>query len=152
MKLNIPNVYNLMQERFNGNFNAFARALGVDPSHIHRVLTDGVGGGKKIIGAVIKYCKEASIDFSPFVILDDQFTTLSGYKKPICDCGNDLCYGKSTTSILRGGVGDNGFISNIIPLKQPSEEEYLLCENCGTKFEVGYYEMNRIIKGRRLNI
>jgi hypothetical protein len=151
MKLNIANVYSLMQDRFNGNYNAFARTLGVDPSHIHRVLVDGVGGGNKIIGAIIKYCKGNGIDYNTYIILNDgQSINPIKYEKPICNCGCDLYYVKSTESIIKGKIGDKGFITKVISSKQVSIEEWLICENCGAKFEVDFLGANGITKGKRV--
>ena len=67
MELDREKVFGLMNEYCGGNYNRFARNLGVDPAHLYRFLNTGVGGGKKLVGAVIKFCKENSLDFEAFI-------------------------------------------------------------------------------------
>jgi hypothetical protein len=69
MKVKRGKVINLMNKYYHGNYNRFAKELGVDPSHLYRFLTTGIGGGKKIIGAVIKFCKQNSLDFEDYIDL-----------------------------------------------------------------------------------
>ena len=60
-------VVELMNDYCNGNYNRFGRELGVDPSHLYRFLTEGVGGGKKIVGAVIKFCKKNGLNYEDYI-------------------------------------------------------------------------------------
>jgi hypothetical protein len=69
MELKRENVHVLMKNIYGGNYNRFARELKVDPSHLYRFLTTGVGGGKKLIGSIIKFCKDNKIDFQKYVDL-----------------------------------------------------------------------------------
>ena len=57
MKLIRIKVAELMSTYCSGNYNRFARELEIDPSHLHRFLTTEVGGGKKLVGAILKFCK-----------------------------------------------------------------------------------------------
>jgi hypothetical protein len=59
----------LMETYFSGNYNRFARELEVDPSHLHRFINSGIGGGKKIAGATIKFCKHNGLNFEEYVDL-----------------------------------------------------------------------------------
>lgn len=59
----------LMQERCNGNYNKFARDLGIDASHLYRYLNSGIGGGRKLIGAVMKYCIVNGINYEDYIEL-----------------------------------------------------------------------------------
>lgn len=60
-------IFELMEQYCNGNYNRFAKELGVDPSHLYRFLTTGVGGGKKILGSILKFCKGKSLDFDDYI-------------------------------------------------------------------------------------
>ncbi len=64
MKVNRNKVYELMNKYCAGNYNRFGRELGVDPAHLHRFLKTGVGGGKKIVFGILKFCKSKNLDFS----------------------------------------------------------------------------------------
>ncbi len=57
----------LMKRFCGGNYNRFARELGVDPSHLHRFLKTGAGGGKKVIFGIAKFCKEKEVDFYDYL-------------------------------------------------------------------------------------
>ena len=69
MEVNRHKVYDLMKNNCAGNYNRFARELGVDPSHLYRFLNTGVGGGKKILMSVIKYCKANGLNFEDYIII-----------------------------------------------------------------------------------
>ena len=56
-----------MKTRCEGNYNRFARELGVDPSHLYRFINSGVGGGKKIMMSVMKYCKMNGLNFEDYI-------------------------------------------------------------------------------------
>ncbi len=57
----------LMTEQCKGNYNLFARELGIDPGHLHRFLNTGVGGGKKMIFGLMDYCSRNNIDYRKFL-------------------------------------------------------------------------------------
>ena len=67
MEVNRKKVHDLMNTNCAGNYNRFARELGVDPSHLYRFLNTGVGGGKKILMSVMKYCKVNGLDFDDYI-------------------------------------------------------------------------------------
>lgn len=69
MKLRKEKVKKLMEEYCDSNYNRFARELGADPSHLHRYITKGIGGGKKLIGGVMKFCKEKHLDYTDYIEL-----------------------------------------------------------------------------------
>ncbi len=62
MKINREKLNEMMQIYCAGNYNRFGRELGVDPAHLHRFLKTGVGGGKKIVFGILKFCKEKNIN------------------------------------------------------------------------------------------
>ena len=67
MEVNRYKVHDLMNRNCAGNYNRFARELGVDPSHLYRYLNTGVGGGKKILMSVMKYCKDKGLNFEDYI-------------------------------------------------------------------------------------
>jgi hypothetical protein len=67
MEVNRSKVHDLMDNNCAGNYNRFARELGVDPSHLYWYLNTGVGGGKKILMSVIKYCKDNGLNFEDYI-------------------------------------------------------------------------------------
>jgi len=69
MELDKGKVFELMNKYCGGNYNRFARTLGVDPAHLYRFLNTGVGGGKKLVGAVMKFCKEYGLEFEDYIQL-----------------------------------------------------------------------------------
>lgn len=69
MQVKRDKLFELMQTQFYGRNNRLAVALEVDPSHLHRVINDGIGGGKKISGAIIKFCNKNDLDFTDYIDL-----------------------------------------------------------------------------------
>lgn len=67
IKLNRESLKILLHVRFGGNYSAFARELDVDISHIYRVIKYGTGGGKKIIGAVMNFCRREGLSFEEYI-------------------------------------------------------------------------------------
>lgn len=57
----------LMNTYCAGNYNRFARELEVDPSHLYRFLNRGIGGGKKIVGATMRFCKLNGLNYEEYV-------------------------------------------------------------------------------------
>jgi hypothetical protein len=60
---------NLMNAYCGGNYNRFGRELDINVSHLHRYINHGIGGGKKLMGAVIKFCKSKGLNFEEYVEL-----------------------------------------------------------------------------------
>jgi hypothetical protein len=69
MHLNLDKLRSLADIYAKGNVNEFARQMQVDPSHLWRVMQTGNSGGKKMIGAVIKFCKEKGLDCWEYIVL-----------------------------------------------------------------------------------
>lgn len=67
MELYKDKVTELMHDYCGGNYNRFARELGVDVSQLYRFIKTGVGGGSKVIGGVIRFCKEKNLNFEDYV-------------------------------------------------------------------------------------
>ncbi len=69
MKARRDKLIELMNNYCNGNYHKFARDLGIDPSHLYRYINTGIGGGTKMIGSVIKFCKRNNLDFEEYIEL-----------------------------------------------------------------------------------
>jgi hypothetical protein len=67
MKIRQDKVKELMDIYEYGNYNRFSKAMGLDPSHLHRFINTGVGGGKKLFLALMAYCKEKGLDISDYI-------------------------------------------------------------------------------------
>lgn len=67
MKVSPDKLKQLMDKQAEGNYNRFARDLHVDPSHLHHFINYGMGGGKKIIFALISYCKDKELNFEDYL-------------------------------------------------------------------------------------
>lgn len=67
MSINREKLVELMNTYCNGNYNRFARELGVNPAHLHRFISTGVGGGTMLIGSVMRFCQEKGLDFGEYV-------------------------------------------------------------------------------------
>lgn len=68
-RLNREKIKELMDSRCMGNYNRFSRELGVDPAHLYRFLNTGIGGGKKIILSLMKYCEKNKLDYKKYIDL-----------------------------------------------------------------------------------
>ncbi|NLO99791.1 MAG: XRE family transcriptional regulator [Clostridiaceae bacterium] len=68
-RLNREKIKELMDSRCMGNYNRFSRELGVDPAHLYRFLNTGIGGGKKIILSLMKYCEKNNLDYKKYIDL-----------------------------------------------------------------------------------
>lgn len=69
MEVDRGKVNQMMMTYCNGNYNRFARELGVDPSHLYKFINSGVGGGKKLVGAIMKFCVSKGLSFEDYVRL-----------------------------------------------------------------------------------
>lgn len=70
MQLNIKNFRLLMEERAGGNYNQFARLLNINVAHIYRILNKKKVAGKKVIDAVIQFCKNNNLDYLSYIFLE----------------------------------------------------------------------------------
>ncbi len=70
-RINREKMFELMERHCQGNYNRFGRKLGIDPSHLYRFLNTGVGGGKKMIFALMEYCDHHNLNFTQFFEQDN---------------------------------------------------------------------------------
>ncbi len=66
---NLKKLNTLVEKQYGGNKSAFAKALGMERSHVSHVLKDGTGAGAMFFGALIKYCEESNLNFKDYIFL-----------------------------------------------------------------------------------
>lgn len=72
MKINVEEVINLIKDKFNNNQTLFAQTLGIERTHVNKVLrNNGRGAGALFCGALIKYCNENGMNYENYIFLDD---------------------------------------------------------------------------------
>lgn len=69
MKLNIENLKQLMNEECNGNYNAFAREIGINVAALYRVLNNQSNAGLKTINKIIAYLKLKKLVVEDYIFL-----------------------------------------------------------------------------------
>lgn len=75
MYLNKEKISQLMNEKCDGNYNAFSRELGVNVAHLYRFLNTAESeAGPKLLGAVAKYCERRGLDYREYIFLDKPLT------------------------------------------------------------------------------
>jgi hypothetical protein len=67
VKVRREKLVELLHTYFGGSYSDFGRELGVDISHLHRYINTGIGGGKKIAGAIIKFCREKGLEMDDYI-------------------------------------------------------------------------------------
>ena len=70
MEINMGALNTLLREKFNNNQSEMAKILNVSRYQLNMVLNhNGKNAGKKIIGAIIKYCDENNYNFRDYIFL-----------------------------------------------------------------------------------
>lgn len=86
MYLDKVKLLDLMNRESEGNYNAFARVIGVNVAHLHRFLNNAESAaGPKLLGAVARYCEERKLDYRDYIFLDKPLTACNikgGNAKP----------------------------------------------------------------------
>lgn len=71
MEINIEELEQLLEEKFNGNQTAFAEAMGLERTHVNKVFKNkGKGAGAMFCGAIIKYCNSNNLDYQKYIFLN----------------------------------------------------------------------------------
>jgi hypothetical protein len=65
-------VQNHMYKRNMGYYD-FANELGIQPSHLHKLIKHNIGGGKLIWGKLYYYCKKNELNFESFLKQEDVY-------------------------------------------------------------------------------
>lgn len=69
MKLNIQALKSLMDSDYNGNYNAFARATGVNVSLLYKMLNGTANAGLKTINRIIDFLKSNGFKVEDYIFL-----------------------------------------------------------------------------------
>jgi hypothetical protein len=70
MEINMGAFNTLLREKFNNNQSEMAKTLNVSRYQLNMVLNhNGKNAGKKIIGAIIKYCEKNNYNFRDYIFL-----------------------------------------------------------------------------------
>jgi len=70
MELNMGALNILLREKFGGNQAAMAKEIGISRYQLNIILnTNGAHAGKKVFGAIIKFCKDHDYNFEDYIFL-----------------------------------------------------------------------------------
>lgn len=70
MEINIGALNTLLREKFNNNQAEMANAFNINRHQLNVILNhNGKNAGKKVIGAIIKYCDANNYDFRDYIFL-----------------------------------------------------------------------------------
>lgn len=78
MFLNKSKVKELMNQEAEGNYNEFARQLGIDVAQLHRVLNTDSNAGPKMLGKFMLFCNKKKLNFNDYIFLDEPLTACNG--------------------------------------------------------------------------
>lgn len=70
MEIQIDKLLELIEEKFNNNQTLFAQTIGIERTHLNKVLrNNGKGAGALFCGALIKYCNENNLNYEEYIFL-----------------------------------------------------------------------------------
>lgn len=70
MEINMGAFNTLLREKFDNNQAKMATVLGINRHQLNMILNNkGKNAGKKVIGAIIKFCKENNYNFEDYIFL-----------------------------------------------------------------------------------
>lgn len=69
MRLNIQALNGLMNDKCDGNYNAFARETGVNVSLLYKLLNGKAGAGLKTINRLIDYLQASNLNIEDYIFL-----------------------------------------------------------------------------------
>lgn len=70
MEINMGAFNTLLREKFCNNQSKMARELGISRYQLNMILKhNGRNAGKKVIGAIIKYCDQNNYNFKDYIFL-----------------------------------------------------------------------------------
>ncbi len=71
MEINIGALNILLREKFDGNQAEMARTFGLSKYQLNIIFkNNGKGAGKKVMGAIIKYCERNNYNYKDYIFLD----------------------------------------------------------------------------------
>lgn len=71
MKPNLESLNKVLNNEFDNNISAFARAIGVNRSQMSNILNKGIGAGSLFFGGLMAYCKATGKNYEDYIILQD---------------------------------------------------------------------------------
>ena len=78
MLLNKGKLRLLMDEYSDGNYNRFAKKLGVEPAQLHRFLNDEHSqAGALFLGRFMVFCESNSLQFKEYIFLPEVLTVVN---------------------------------------------------------------------------
>ena len=70
MQINMGAFNTLLREKFDNNQSEMAKMLQIDRHQLNMILKqNGKNAGKKVIGAIIRYCDVNGYDFRDYIFL-----------------------------------------------------------------------------------
>nr|DAM73435.1 MAG TPA: DNA-binding transcriptional regulator [Caudoviricetes sp.] len=70
MEINMGAFNTLLREKFNNNQSEMAKVLNISRYQLNMIINhNGKNAGKKIIGAIIKYCDSNNYNFRDYIFL-----------------------------------------------------------------------------------
>ncbi len=70
MEINMGAFKTLLREKFNNNQSEMSKSLGINRHQLNMILThNGKNAGKKVIGAIIRYCDTNNYNFRDYIFL-----------------------------------------------------------------------------------
>lgn len=70
MEINMGAFVTLLREKFENNQSKMAKTLGISRYQLNMIVKHkGKNAGKKVIGAIIKYCDDNNYDFRDYIFL-----------------------------------------------------------------------------------
>lgn len=71
MKLNVKALLAMLKNMFNGNQSEMARILGIERTHLNKILkNNGKGAGATIFGAIIRFCNKSNLDVNDYIFFN----------------------------------------------------------------------------------
>lgn len=67
MTLNYDALKRLLNDAFDGNYNAFARAMNIDVAQLYRILNGNGSVGLKTLNKIVDFCKENDLDIHEYI-------------------------------------------------------------------------------------
>lgn len=71
MRVNIPNLTNLIKEKYRGNQSFFAEEAEIDRCYLNQILNGKVqNNSPKICNKIIRYCEKNNLNYTDYIFLD----------------------------------------------------------------------------------
>lgn len=71
MKVNIPNLLKLIEEKYRGNQSFFAEDAEIDRSYLNLLMNGKIeSSSPKICNSIIRYCENNNLDYRDYIFLE----------------------------------------------------------------------------------